>query len=82
MLNNATLKNRRRKKRLSAGPFPIVGVGAGCSDWRQGYNQERSHSRLGWSTPAELDQTHTPGRSLLPHNLSNYAPAPLLKPPT
>lgn len=45
--------------------------------WRTDYNTERSHSRLGWQTPAEFAQTFTPQRGLTLRNPQNSAPVPV-----
>ena len=48
--------------------------------WRNDYNTERPHSRLGWQTPAEFAQTFTPQRGLTLRNPQSSAPAPVAQP--
>lgn len=48
--------------------------------WRSDYNTERTHSRLGWQTPAEFAQTFTPQRGLTLRNAQSSAPALVAQP--
>ncbi len=48
--------------------------------WRNDYNTERPHSRLGWQTPAAFALTFTPQRDLTLRNSISSAPAPVAHP--
>ena len=53
---------------------------ATLATWRDDYNTERPHSRLGWQTPAAFAQTFTPQRGLTLRNPKSSAPAPVAQP--
>jgi putative transposase len=45
--------------------------------WRADYNEERSHSKLGWCTPSEFASTFHPRRDLALRYANGSAPAPV-----
>jgi putative transposase len=53
---------------------------ATLATWRDDYNTERPHSRLGWQTPAAFAQSFTPQRGLTLRNPKSSAPAPVAQP--
>lgn len=73
-----SFNGRLRDEFLNETLFPsLVWARAALSAWREDYNKERPHSRLGWRTPAEFAQTFTPQRGLPLSNMTSYAPAPV-----
>ncbi len=48
--------------------------------WREDYNTEQPHSRLGWQTPAAFAQTFAPQRGLTLRNPQSSVPAPAAQP--
>jgi putative transposase len=53
---------------------------ASLASWRDDYNQNRPHSRLGWLTPAEYANTFNTQRSLALRSMASSAPAPVPHP--
>lgn len=52
------------------------------SQWRNDYNYQRPHSRLGWLTPAEFERTTTPVQAMAmgPAYLEGSAPMAIAQP--
>ena len=55
-------------------------VRASLASWRDDYNENRPHSRLGWLTPAEYADTFNPRGGPAPRSMPGSAPAPLAHP--
>ena len=76
-----SFNGRLRDEFLNETLFPsLAWARAALAAWRQDYNNERPHSRLGWRTPAEFAQTFTPQRGLSLRNLTSCATAPVAQP--
>jgi putative transposase len=76
-----SFNGRLRDEMLNETLFPsLAWARATLAAWRQDYNTQRPHSRIGWKTPAEFAQTFAPQRELTLRNLISYAPAPVAQP--
>lgn len=73
-----SFNGRLRDEFLNETLFPsLAWARAALAAWRQDYNNERPHSRLGWRTPVEFAKTFTPQRGLPLRNMTSYAPPPV-----
>ena len=76
-----SFNGRLRDELLNETLFPSLHYArATLAAWREDYNTERPHSRLGWQTPAEFAQTFAPQRGLPLRNPQSSSPAPVAQP--
>jgi len=76
-----SFNGRLRDELLNETLFPsLAHVRTTLAAWRADYNLNRSHSRLGWLTPAEYADTFNPRRDLALRSMASSAPAPVAHP--
>jgi putative transposase len=76
-----SFNGRLRDELLNETLFPSLHhARATLAAWRNDYNTERPHCRLGWQTPAAFAQTFTPQPGLTLRNPQSSTPAPVAKP--